>query len=66
MLHVMCFFVGLRILMDSILIDECRIMKKSIDFFGKESYNTDGGLFRKTRRNKYREGYYGYFGCPYG
>ena len=52
--------------MDSILIDECRIMKKSIDFFGKESYNTDEGLLRKTRRNKYREGYYGYFGCPYG
>ena len=42
MLYVRCFFVGLCVLMESILIDECRILKKSIDFFGKESYNTDG------------------------
>lgn len=62
----MRFFVGLHGLMDSILINECRIMKKSIDFLGKESYNTDGGLLRKTRRNKCKEGYYGDFGCPYG
>ena len=65
-LNVICFFVGLRILIDSILMDECRILKKSIDFFWKESYNTNGSLLRKIRRNKYKEGYYGYFGCSYG
>ena len=66
MLLVMRVFVGLCGLTNSILIDECRILKKSIDFFGKESYNTNGLLLRKNRRNKYKEGYYGYFGCPYG
>lgn len=66
MLFGMPVFVGLCGLMSSMLIDECRILKKSIDFLGKERYNTNGSLLRKKRRNKYKEGYYGYFGCPYG
>ena len=66
MLFVIRIFVGLCGLMSSMLIDECRILKKSIDFLWKESYNTNGSLLRKNRRNKYKEGYYGYFGCPHG